>query len=62
MLIGKVAVHPKNADLVYVAVLGNIFGHNKERGVYKTDDGGKTWNKLLYISDKTGARDVEINR
>ena len=60
-LIGKVAIHPKNADIVYVAVLGNIFGHNKERGVYKTVDGGKTWNKLLYISDKTGARDVEIN-
>ena len=60
-LIGKVTVHPKNADLVYVAVLGNIFGHNEERGVYKTDDGGKTWNKLLYISEKTGARDVEIN-
>ena len=60
-LIGKVSIHPKNADIVYVAVLGNIFGHNKERGVYKTVDGGKSWNKLLYISDKTGARDVEIN-
>jgi photosystem II stability/assembly factor-like uncharacterized protein len=60
-LIGKVSIHPKNADIVYVAVLGNIFGHNKERGIYKTINGGKTWNKMLYISDKTGARDVEIN-
>ena len=60
-LIGKVTIHPKNADIVYVAALGNIFGHNKERGVYKTIDGGKTWNKIFYISEKTGARDVEIN-
>ena len=60
-LIGKIEIHPENPNIVYVAVLGNIFGPNKERGVYKTIDGGKTWNKIFYISNKTGARDVEIN-
>ena len=60
-LIGKVAIHPKNADIVYVAALGNIFAPNAERGIYKTTDGGKTWKKIHYVSDKTGARDVEIN-
>jgi len=60
-LIGKIEIHPKNADIVYVAVLGNVFGKNEERGVYKTLDGGKTWKRIHYISNKTGARDVEIN-
>ena len=60
-LIGKISIHPKNPDIVYVAVLGNIFGENKERGIYKTTDGGKSWNKIHYISERTGARDVEIN-
>ena len=41
-LIGKISIHPKNPDIVYVAVLGNIFGENKERGIYKTTDGGKS--------------------
>ena len=60
-LIGKISIHPKNPDIVYVAVLGNIFGENKERGIYKTTDGGKSWNKIHYISERTGARDIEIN-
>ena len=59
--IGKIEIHPKNSDIVYVAALGNIFGPNKERGVYKTTDGGKNWKKIHYISERTGARDVEIN-
>ena len=60
-LIGNIKIHPKNSNIIYVAVLGNIFGPNKERGVYKSTDGGKTWNKIHFISNKTGARDVEIN-
>ena len=60
-LIGKIEVHPRNSDIVYVAALGNIFGPNAERGVYKTIDGGKNWEKVYFISNKTGARDVEIN-
>ena len=60
-LIGKIEIHPRNSDIVYVAALGNIFGPNAERGVYKTVDGGKNWKKVYFISNKTGARDVEIN-
>ena len=60
-LIGKIEIHPRNSDIVYVAALGNIFGPNAERGVYKTIDGGKNWQKVYFISNKTGARDVEIN-
>ncbi len=60
-LIGKVAIDPKNADIVYVAALGNIFAPNEERGIFKTEDGGNTWKKIHFISNKTGARDVEIN-
>ena len=60
-MIGKIEIHPRNSDIVYVAALGNIFGPNAERGVYKTVDGGKNWEKVYFISNKTGARDVEIN-
>ena len=60
-LIGKIEIHPRNSDIVYVAALGNIFGPNAERGVYKTIDGGQNWEKVYFISNKTGARDVEIN-
>ena len=60
-LIGKIEIHPRNSDIVYVAALGNIFGPNAERGVFKTVDGGKNWEKVYFISNKTGARDVEIN-
>jgi len=53
--IGKIRVHPDNPDLVYVAALGHIFGPNPERGVYRSKDGGKNWEQILNISDKTGA-------
>ena len=59
--IGEIRVHPENPDLVYAAVLGNIFGPNSQRGVFRSADGGKTWEKVLYINDKTGAVDVEID-
>jgi photosystem II stability/assembly factor-like uncharacterized protein len=58
--IGAVEIHPDNADICYVAAIGNPFGANPERGVFKTTDGGKSWTKVLFISDQTGACDLEI--
>jgi len=52
--ISRVIVHPKNPDLVYVAAFGHAFGPNEERGVFRSKDGGKTWQKILYKSDKAG--------
>ena len=60
-LIGRVRIHPTNPEIVYVAVIGNIFGDNKERGVYRTKDGGKTWDAILQVSEKTGAVDLSID-
>src|ERR1051325_235606 len=50
-LIGAIRVHPTNPDLVYVAVLGHAFGPSADRGVYRSKDGGKTWDKVLFRSD-----------
>ena len=59
--IGQLKVHPKNPDIVFVAAIGNPFGWGPERGVYRTKDGGKTWQKVLFINDQTGAVSVAIN-
>jgi hypothetical protein len=59
--IGRIAIHPKNPDIVYVGAVGRLYGPNEERGLFKTTDGGKTWNKLLYIDEKTGVIDVQMN-
>jgi len=59
--IGKVIVDPKNADVVFVAALGHPFGPNSERGVFRTTDGGKTWQKVLYKDENTGAIDVAFD-
>jgi photosystem II stability/assembly factor-like uncharacterized protein len=56
--IGRVIVHPKNADIVFVAALGHAYGPNAERGVFRSMDGGKTWEKVLYKDEKTGAIDI----
>ena len=56
--IGAIIVDPSNPDVVFVAALGHAYGPNTERGVYRTTDGGKTWQKVLYKDDKTGAVDV----
>ena len=53
--IGDLAIHPRNPDIVYVAALGHAWGPNSERGVYRTTDGGATWKKVLYKSDRAGA-------
>jgi photosystem II stability/assembly factor-like uncharacterized protein len=59
--IGKIRVHPRNADQVYVAALGHIFGPNEERGVFRSRDGGKTWEKVLYVSERTGVVDLSMD-
>jgi photosystem II stability/assembly factor-like uncharacterized protein len=60
--IGRILVHPTNPDLVYVAALGDVFGANRERGVYRSKDGGKTWEKVFYRSDVAGAVEISMDR
>ena len=57
--IGSIVVHPTNPDVVYVGVLGRLYGENEDRGLYKTTDGGKTWEKIHYVDEKTGV--IAIN-
>jgi len=58
---GKVVVHPTNPDIVFTAQMGNLFGDNNDRGIFKTTDGGTTWQKVLFVSDSTGGIDLVIN-
>ncbi len=59
--IPEMSVHPDDPDVVYAAVLGDIFGPNEERGLYKTTDGGETWERILFISEQTGFNDIEMD-
>ncbi len=59
--IARIAVHPKDPNLVYVAAMGQIFGVNKERGIYRSVDGGISWKNVLFKNDKTGAVDIQID-
>jgi photosystem II stability/assembly factor-like uncharacterized protein len=59
--IPKIALDPKNDDVAYAAALGHLWAPNKERGVYKTSDGGKTWQPSLVIDENTGAIDVVVD-
>jgi len=59
--ISSVIVNPKNSDEIYVGVLGALWGDNDERGVYKSTDGGTTWNKILYTDAETGCADMTID-
>ena len=59
--IGDIEVHPTNADLVYVAALGHAWGPNEERGVYRSKDGGASWEKILYKSDRAGCHDISLD-
>ena len=59
--IARIRVHPQNADLVYVAALGHAFGPNEQRGVFRSQDGGKNWERVLYRNDQTGAIDLSID-
>ena len=56
--IGAILVHPTNPDIVYVAALGHTYGPSTERGIFRTRDGGKSWEKVLYLDDRTGGVDV----
>jgi photosystem II stability/assembly factor-like uncharacterized protein len=59
--IGALVVHPKDPDVVYVAALGHVYGPNAERGVFRSRDGGKTWEKVLFKDEKTGAVDLAMD-
>jgi photosystem II stability/assembly factor-like uncharacterized protein len=61
MQIGRIRVHPQDPDLVYVAALGHTWGANAERGVFRSKDGGKSWTKVLFVDDKTGAVDLAMD-
>ncbi|MEM1189602.1 MAG: glycosyl hydrolase [Pseudomonadota bacterium] len=59
--IGDLQIHPDNPDIVYAAVLGHAFGPNEERGVFRTRDGGDTWEKVHFVSNRTGAIDLSMD-
>jgi len=59
--IGRVAVHPRNPDIVYVAALGHAYGPNAERGIFRSTNGGQSWDKVLYKDDKTGGIDIVLD-
>ena len=59
--IGRVVIHPQNPDIVYIAALGKLWGPNKERGVFKTSDAGKTWEHVLAINENTGCIDLAMD-
>jgi photosystem II stability/assembly factor-like uncharacterized protein len=60
-VIADMVVHPTNADIAYVAAVGNPFGPNPERGIFRTQDGGMSWQRVLFVSDSTGASDIAMN-
>ncbi|HSB60849.1 MAG TPA: glycosyl hydrolase, partial [Vicinamibacteria bacterium] len=59
--IGRIQVHPRDPERVYVAVLGHAFGPNTNRGVFRSKDGGKSWEKVLHVSDRAGAVDLALD-
>jgi len=60
--VSRIRIHPTNPDIVYVAALGHPYGDNEERGVFRSTDGGDSWKKVLYVSQKAGAVDLIIDR
>ena len=59
--IGRLQIHPTSPDIVYVAAIGHPYGPNTERGVFRTKDGGRTWQKVLFVNDRTGAADIAMD-
>ena len=59
--IPQIQVHPNNPNLLYVAALGHLYGANEERGIYRSKDGGNSWEKVLYVNDEVGAVDVKMD-
>ena len=60
--IGGLVVHPTNPDIVWLAALGSPYGPNRERGIFKTTDGGRSWKNTLFVNEETGARAVAVNK
>lgn len=60
-VISKIVVDPNDAEKVYAAALGHVFANNQDRGIYRSNNGGKTWKKILYVNDETGAIDLAID-
>lgn len=59
--IGRIVIHPKNPDIVYACAMGHLYGPQQERGIYRTQDGGKTWEQILFVDQNTGANELAIN-
>jgi len=59
--ISRVRIHPKDPDVAYAAVMGHLFGPNEQRGIFRTTDGGASWEKVLYVSDEVGAVDLAMD-
>ena len=59
--IPRIRIHPNNPDIVYAAVLGDLFKDSEERGVYKSTDGGKSWSKVLFTNSRSGAVDLILD-
>lgn len=59
--IGRIVMHPDDPDIVYVAALGHLWGPNPDRGLYKSTDGGETWDRVLFVDPQTGAVDVAMD-
>ncbi len=59
--IARIVIHPTNPDIVWLAAVGHLFGPNSERGVFKTQDGGRTWRRVLFVDENTGATDLVID-
>ena len=59
--IARIIIHPEDSDVAYVAVPGHEWTRNEERGIFKTEDGGKTWNRVFYLNDYTGAADLVMD-
>ena len=57
----RILIHPRNQDVIWACALGREWGENPERGVFKTTDGGKTWNKVLYVDEKTGCGELALD-
>ena len=58
--VSRVLIHPDDENVVFVGALGRLWGPNEERGLFKTTDGGETWEKILYVDDKTGVIDIRM--
>ena len=59
--IGRIVIHPQNPDIVYVAAMGHCYGPQKERGVFRTKDGGQTWEQVLFVDENTGCFEIAMD-